>query len=109
MPISVTMPSSVPPSAPACNLIASPTWNGRAKSSTSPANTLPSACCAAMPTKTLVSAPPRTSWPIGTANSSSVITRVAKAPMIKMMYPATAACAVPVLGWSSSLTFPARL
>ena len=108
IPISVTMPSSVPPSAPAWSRIASPTLNGLAKTSTSPANTLPSACCAAMLRKTVVIAPPRISWLTLTPNSTRVITRVVNAPTIKIAYRTIAAYAGPAFGSSSSLDFPAR-
>jgi hypothetical protein len=106
MPISVTVPSSGPPSAPARSWTASPTRNGRASSSTMPANTLDSACCAAIPTKTLVSAPPRTSWPTGTENSSKVMTKVANPPASSSAYLTTAACEGPVRGSSTVRAFP---
>jgi hypothetical protein len=56
----------------------------------------------------VVIAPPRTSWLTSTPNSTSVITRVANAPTIKMAYRAMAECAGPAVGSSSSLDFPAR-
>jgi len=105
--MSVTTPSIWPPSAPARSRTSSPTRNGRANSSTSPANTLDSACCAAMPTKTLVSAPPRTSWPIGTPNSSKVVTSVVNPPMSSRAYRTMAACEAPTRRSSSCLAFPA--
>ena len=91
-----------------CSRIASPTRNGRANSRTRPANTLPSDCCAAMPTNTLVRAPPRTSWPIGTPNSSSVMTSVVNAPTISRTYRTIAACEVLALGSSNWRDLPAR-
>src|SRR5487761_1165059 len=110
MPISVTVPSiwPPPPSAPARSRIASPTRKGWASSSTRPANTLPSACCAAIPTNTLVSAPPSTSWPTGTLNSASVPASVVKLPMRSRKYRTTAACAAPDRGSSTLRAFLAR-
>ena len=52
------MPSTEPPTAPACRRIRSPTRNGRALSSTIPAIRLPSVCWAARPKMTAVKAPP---------------------------------------------------
>ena len=61
--MSTTVPSSVPDSAPDRIHTRSPTLNGLANISTMPANTLPSACWAAIPISTPVRAPPTISWP----------------------------------------------
>src|SRR6201992_2125188 len=106
MPISVTVPSISPDRAPARIRIASPTRNGWASSSTRPANTLDSACCAAIPTNTLVSAPPRSSCPIGTPKSASVTSSVVTAPMRTSAYRTTAACPVPMTGSSTDRALP---
>ena len=108
MPISVTMPSISPDRAPARSRIESPTLNGWASSSTRPANTLDSDCCAAMPTKTLVSAPPRSSCAIGTPKSPSVTTRVVTAPMRTSAYRTTEAWDAPTTGSSTSRALPDR-
>ena len=101
MPISVTVPVSSPPIAPARSTIWSPARNGLASSSTIPANTLDIACCAAIPTITLVSTPPRSSWLTGTWNSASVMASVANPPISSRKYLTTAACAVPIRGSST--------
>ena len=72
-----------------------------------PANTLDSDCCAAIPTKTLVSAPPRTSWPIGMPSRPSVMISVVIAPIRRSAYRTIAACAVPMAGSSTDLALPA--
>src|SRR5450756_952416 len=108
MPISATVPSIWPPSAPAWSRTSSPTRNGCASSKTMPANTLDSDCCAAIPTKTLVSAPPRRSWPIGTPNRPSVTISVVSSPTRTSAYLMTAACEGPANGSSTDLTLPDR-
>jgi hypothetical protein len=62
---------------------------------------LDSDCCAAIPMITLVSTPPRSSWPIGTSNSASVMASVANPPISSREYLTTAACAVPIRGSST--------
>jgi hypothetical protein len=106
MPISLTVPPISPEIAPARSRIESPTLNGWANSSTRPANTFDSACCAAMPTKTLVSAPPSSSWPTGTPNSTSVTISVVTAPMRSSAYRTTDAWDAPVTGLSTSRALP---
>lgn len=46
-----------------------------------PANRLAMGCCAAMPMRMPVIAPPSTSWPIGILSSRRVKTRVARMPI----------------------------
>src|SRR5215467_7474929 len=106
MPISVTTPSTGPLIAPERNWIASPTLNGWASSNTIPANMLDSACCAAIPMNTLVSALAVISCPTGTPNSTSVTTRVVNPPTSSSAYQTTAACAVPILGLSTERALP---
>ena len=60
-PSEATTPSSWPATPPACSRTRSPTRNGRAEISTSPAIRLPSVCCAARPKTTAVNAPPTAS------------------------------------------------
>jgi hypothetical protein len=60
--------------------MASPTRNGRDSSSTIPAKMFDSDCCAAMPSSTLVSAVPTSSWRTCTPNSCSVIRMITKTP-----------------------------
>ena len=98
MPISVTVPSIRPPIAPERNTMVSPTLKGRESSRTSPAKTLLSDCCAAIPMRIVVSAPPTMSWPTGTLNSASAITSVKMAPARTIVYRTTAACAEPATG-----------
>ena len=49
-----------------------PTANGLAIRSTSPANTLPRLCCAAIPMTTPAMAPPSTRWPMEIDNMESM-------------------------------------
>ena len=79
-PSELTMPSTWPPTAPACSRIRSPTRNGRALSSTMPAIALPSVCWAARPKMTAVKPPPTASVcslaPATLSATSTVITIV---------------------------------
>ena len=62
-PSELTVPSMSPARSPPCRRTRSPTTNGRALSSTTPAKRLPSVCCAARPTITAVAAAAGTrSW-----------------------------------------------
>ena len=77
-PCEATTPSSTPASPPACRRTRSPTRNGWAEISTSPAITLPSVCCAARPNTTaktaLLTAIVRLLTPIRLATQASVTT-----------------------------------
>src|SRR5215831_5715173 len=102
MPISVTVPSSWPPSALERSSTTSETWNGRDSSKTSPAKILLSDCWPAMVMIIVANAPPTRSCPTGTLSSTSVIEMVRMAPISTIAYLTTAACADPVTDCSVS-------
>jgi len=66
MPISVTLPSSWPPSVPERSRIVSPTRNGRDSNRTRPAKMLLSDCWPAMAMMIVANAPSTRSWATGT-------------------------------------------
>ena len=86
-PSELTIPSWMPPSAPACSRTRSPTRNGRAVSSTSPANRLPSVCWAASPSTTAVNALPAISDAVFTPATLSAISTVIASVNRRMMNP----------------------
>src|SRR6266516_2687611 len=106
--MSITVPSIWPLSTPALIRTLSPTANGRASISTMPANTLLNVCCAAMPIRTAVNAPPRMRLQMCTRSIVSVMSRLTSPPTSTIAYLTTAAWAEPIPGSRVSRALPDR-